>query len=221
MDDYQTLLNFWDQAYAGHESSDVTKAWEDLIPSKKQLEALRWLSDAKKILDYGCGQGWGAIALTKCGAKDVQGVEVSENAVASARALAATYKSNARFEAIDLGWLKKCPEAFDGLFCSNVLDVIPLEAAKEVLEGFAHIVQTGGKVVISLNFFMTPQDNPERHMTAKGRYLYVDGVLRLSCLTDDEWAQCFHEWFDVEKLEHYAWPGEKAETRRLFYLKRK
>ena len=221
MDDYQTLLNFWNQAYANRESSMDAKAWEDLVPSKKQLEALQRLSDAEKILDYGCGQGWGAIALTKCGAKDVQGVEVSENAIASARALAATYESSAHFNVIDLDWLKKCPSVFDGLFCSNVLDVIPFEAAKEVLAGFAHIVLSGGKVVISLNFFMTPQDNPERHMSAKGRYLYVDGVLRLSCLSDDEWTQCFQEWFDVEKLEHYAWPGEKTETRRLFYLHRK
>jgi len=30
----------------------------------------------------------------------------------------------------------------------------------------------------------------------------------------------FKPYFKVEKLDHFAWPGEQKETRRLFIVKR-
>ena len=56
---------------------------------------------------------------------------------------------------------------------------------------------------------------------ADGRALYIDGVLRLFSRTDEEWAEVFSPYFTVEQLEHFAWPGEAAERRRLFRLKKK
>ena len=49
----------------------------------------------------------------------------------------------------------------------------------------------------------------------------MDGVLRLVSRTDDEWAALFDPYFTVEELDHFAWPGEAAETRRLFRLRRR
>ena len=54
-----------------------------------------------------------------------------------------------------------------------------------------------------------------------GYRLYMDGVLRLVSRSDEEWIQIFSPWYDIEKLEHFAWPGEETETRRLFYLRKK
>ena len=36
----------------------------------------------------------------------------------------------------------------------------------------------------------------------------------------DEWTALFSRHFKVIRLEHFAWPGEKSETRRLFHLQR-
>ena len=47
----------------------------------------------------------------------------------------------------------------------------------------------------------------------------MDGVLRLVSRTDEEWARLFSPLFEVESLEHFAWPGEKEERRRLFRLR--
>ncbi|GEM_PF-6151835 len=55
---------------------------------------------------------------------------------------------------------------------------------------------------------------------APSEKLYVDGVLRLVSLSDDEWTALFSRHFKVIRLEHFAWPGEKSETRRLFHLER-
>ena len=56
---------------------------------------------------------------------------------------------------------------------------------------------------------------------ADGRRLYVEGVLRLVSRTDEEWAEVFSPWYTVEGLEHFAWPGEARETRRLFRLRKR
>jgi len=49
----------------------------------------------------------------------------------------------------------------------------------------------------------------------------VDGVLRLVSRTDEEWAAIFSPYYTVERLEHFAWPGEAKETRRLFCLRKR
>jgi hypothetical protein len=44
------------------------------------------------------------------------------------------------------------------------------------------------------------------------RLWYMDGVLRIVSRTDEEWARLFSPLFEVESLEHFAWPGENEET---------
>ncbi len=46
-------------------------------------------------------------------------------------------------------------------------------------------------------------------------------VERLVSRTDEEWAGIFSPRFTRESLEHFAWPGEEKETRRLFRLRRR
>ena len=52
-------------------------------------------------------------------------------------------------------------------------------------------------------------------------YLFVNDVLRLSSLSDDEWKIIFAPYFEVVKLDYFAWEGEEKESRRLFVLKKK
>ena len=54
-----------------------------------------------------------------------------------------------------------------------------------------------------------------------GVYLYMNCVLRLVNLSDQEWMDLFTPYFDIIKLDYFAWPGENKETRRLFILKKK
>ena len=76
-------------------------------------------------------------------------------------------------------------------------------------------------MVIGLNYFLSSEAATARGMElTDGNRLYIDGVLRLVSRTDEEWAQIFSPRYTVEQLEHFAWPGEQTEARRLFYLRK-
>ena len=99
--------------------------------------------------------------------------------------------------------------------------MIPTETAREIIRESARITSADACVIIGLNFYLSPEAAAARGLElADGTRLYVDGVLRLVSRTDEEWAELFSPWYVVEKLTHFAWPGEKTESRRLFYLKK-
>ncbi|MBO4393452.1 MAG: hypothetical protein J5800_03825, partial [Spirochaetales bacterium] len=86
----------------------------------------------------------------------------------------------------------------------------------------ARVIKVGSRAVIGLNFYLSPEAAASKGIELEnGNMRYVDGVLRLVSRTDEEWSALFSPFFTVEKLDHFAWPGEKAETRRLLYLRRK
>ena len=94
--------------------------------------------------------------------------------------------------------------------------------AQGIITNFARIAKNDSSVIIGMNYYMDPKPNPEKNMTVhNGNCIYINDILRLVCLTDEEWTQIFSKYFIVEKLEHFAWPGEDTERRRLFYLKKK
>ncbi len=111
------------------------------------------------------------------------------------------------------------PESFDGIVCSNVLDVAPMETSREIVKELARIAENEAKIVIGLNFYMSKDMAEKRKIElVEDKYLFSDGVLRLTSLSDDEWKDIFTQYFAVENLDHFAWPGEEKETRRLFLL---
>ena len=103
-----------------------------------------------------------------------------------------------------------------------MLDVVPPETAGDIVKNLARAATDDAAVIIGLNFWMDPEKAAARgvKLTDDG-VLYQDGVIRLVSRTDGEWTEIFAPYFTVEKLEHFAWPGEPAENRRLFYLRKK
>ena len=100
--------------------------------------------------------------------------------------------------------------------------MIPPETARDILLGAAKAVTEDALVIVGLNYYLSPEAAAERGMSlAEGRLLYIDGVLRLVSRTDGEWEEIFSPWFAVEGLDYFAWPGETAERRRLFRLRRR
>ena len=66
--DNQALLAFWDSFFALPEEAkegarqEGIGPWEALAPSEKLLKAACALGAKKNVLDFGCGNGWAAIA---------------------------------------------------------------------------------------------------------------------------------------------------------------
>ena len=61
----------------------------------------------------------------------------------------------------------------------------------------------------------------KRGCVVDGPHVYINNVLRLTSLKDEEWLDIFKEYYNLVSLSYFAWPGEEKETRRLFVLKRK
>ena len=229
--DNKTLKAFWDKAFTlseedkAEEGKSGPEGWKEQAPSQKLFDAARSLGQKKKVLDYGCGSAWAGIIAAKSGCTDVTAVDVVPGAVTAAEFYASLYGAaeNMQIACVAPDWLSSVPpETYDGLFCSNVLDVVPPETAEDIIRETARIATPDASVIIGLNYWLSPERAAERGIELiGGNRLYVDGVLRLVSRTDEEWERIFSPWYAVEKLEHFAWPGEAKETRRLFYLRKK
>ena len=223
------LVAFWNEAIKLPEDykEEVRKATDnsvmDIVPSQKLYYAVKELGSCKKVLDYGCGSGWGAIVAASNGCKDVLAVDLGKNITDAAKFYADVLGVNIKTEVIDENWIKNVPACtFDGLVCSNVLDVVPLETAENIVKEMARITTSDAKIVIGLNFYMSKEMAKKRNIElVDDMYLFVNDVLRLSSLSDDEWKIIFAPYFEVVKLDYFAWEGEEKESRRLFVLKKK
>jgi cyclopropane fatty-acyl-phospholipid synthase-like methyltransferase len=223
------LIGFWNEAIGLDENMRkellmhiVPEQYAKLAPSEKLLRAVERLGKCRKVLDYGCGSGWAGIIAARSGCKSVTAVDMGEKIIDSAKFHADAYKVGDRIDTvrIDGNWLKNVQsETFDGIVCSNVLDVVPVETSREIVKELARIAESGARIVIGLNFYMSKDMAEKRGIElVEDKYLFSDGVLRLTSLSDDEWKDIFTQYFAVENLDHFAWPGEEKETRRLFLL---
>lgn len=229
--DNQALVDFWSRALTlseedmENERQDGPDGWKDRAPSEKLFRAAASLGKCRKVLDYGCGSAWAGIIAAKKGCPDVTAADPASGAVQAAGFYASLYGADQQVHAVCAppDWIRTVPDrTYDGIICSNVLDVVPPETAEGIIRELARIAVSGADVVIGLNFYLSEGDAKARGMELEeGRRLYVDGVLRLVSRTDGEWAELFDPYFSVEQLDHFAWPGEKTESRRLFRLRRK
>ena len=229
--DNQALLEFWDRFFAIPEGEkeaarrEGVGEWKELAPSEKLLRAVCELGGRKKVLDYGCGNGWAAIAAAKSGCPEVTAADPAPHAAEAADFLAGLFGVSEQVRPVCCGgdWLKSVPdETYDGLICSNVLDVIPAETAEEILREMARVVTPDAEIVVGLNYFISQESAAEKGLSLlDDRLLYQDGGLRLVSRTDEEWAALFAPFFTVEGLENFAWPGETEEKRRLFRLRKR
>ena len=224
------LVEFWDNAFLmskeDKEELDNLKEqdYKELAPSKKLYEAVASLKDCNKVLDYGCGSAWGAIIASKEGAKNVPAVDLGENIINRVNLYKDKFRSDIHAFSIEEDWLNTVEnEAYEAIICSNVLDVLPLETSEYILKEFSRIIKKGGRLVIGLNYFLSKEKAKERNLNLEeDKYLYLDGVLRLTSLSDNQWISLFNKNnLDVESLDYFAWPKETKEIRRLFILRKK
>ena len=226
----EELIEFWNSAISlSNEFKEQIKEeipdYKELAPSLKLFDAAKELGNCKKVLDYGCGSGWASIIAAKSGCRDVLSVDLGQNIIDTINFYARLYEVDDKLHAslISADWLSTVDsDLFDGFICSNVLDVVPIETSESIIKEISRIVTKDAKIIIGLNFYLSNEQAKSRDMElVDGKYLFVNGVLRLTSLSDDEWSNTISKYFDVIKIDHFAWPGEKSETRRLFFLKRK
>lgn len=225
----KTLVSFWDKAQTLTDDYKKQILEEDNLdyrmfaPSEKLYKAIADLKGSNNVLDYGCGNGWASIIASKEGCKDVSAVDLGENIIESVKFFNKLFNTRVNAFLISEDWLSTVESnTYDGLICSNVLDVLPLETSKFIISQLARILKKGSRAIIGMNFYISDAIAKQRNYNLiEGKYLFVNDILRLTSLSDAEWQQLFEPHFIIEKLDYFAWPGESQETRRLFYLRKK
>jgi SAM-dependent methyltransferase len=139
---------------------------------------LEWLdlSSEKDLLDVACGAGGPALriaAITKC---SVVGIDVHEDAIATAKALAATRKlaERAQFLAGDATAPLPFPDSnFDAITCIDAINHFP-ERLRTMME-WARLLKPGGRLLFTDPLTITgPLTNSEVAVRSlAGFYLFV------------------------------------------------
>lgn len=227
--EYEKSLKFWDdmlgQPQDMPEKVNKDTDWYE-VGSKELAEGAASLSTQKNVLDYGCGSGWASVIIAKKGCEHVTAVDVSENGVEASKQYAKLFNADAmiEFHAIQTTWLREQPAgSFDGVFCSNVLDVVPSAVCETILEGIAHVCSQDAKIVIGFNPYFEREGLEKRGLAEmEPNHLFADGILRLVNHTDAEWKEIFSTYFNVMECQYFRWPGEPDHVkRRLFFLTKK
>lgn len=231
IDDYKNSLDFWEATYANsnnqneQDNSNSNINWKDLAPSAKFIEALSSFSNCENVLDYGCGEGWSSIIMAKLGCKNITSVDLSKSAIKNTLENINKYEVNKSIKAkvVSTDWINsEESEKYDGLFCSNVIDVVPEEISNNILNQIHRIIKPQKRIIISMNYYLDTKILEKNNKTEiKNNYIYRDSILRMVSRSDQEWISIFSQYFIIEKKDYFSWPGETRETRRIFYLRKK
>jgi adenylate kinase family enzyme/SAM-dependent methyltransferase len=225
-----TLTSFWNNAIKLEDSekeeylSDSNRSVFDIVPSKKLYDAVMLLKDKENVLDYGAGSGWASISLALNGAKNITAVDLGDNIINSILFYEKAYNARGiHAYKIDENWLKTVPsKSYDGIICSNVLDVFPEETKDSIIKEFARLLKRDSLLIVGLNYYISKEQAEESKLDfIKDKYLFVDGILRLASYSDSAWESFFLPYFEIVFLDHFKWEGENTEKRRLFVLKRR
>jgi 2-polyprenyl-3-methyl-5-hydroxy-6-metoxy-1,4-benzoquinol methylase len=148
-------------------SNRIGEAYERFVPDAGQgqlieLEHLvryRWasgLAAGRRVLDAGCGVGYGTAMLAGAGATEAVGVDVSADAI---QAAAAHAPETARFQTGEVHALPFDDGAFDLVVCFEVIEHV--DRQDEALAELGRVLAADGVLAISSpNRGVYPEGNP-------------------------------------------------------------
>jgi SAM-dependent methyltransferase len=114
------------------------------------------LAEGRRVLDAGCGVGYGSAMLAGAGAAEVVGIDVAAGAVEAASAAA---PANATFAVADVHALPFEDARFDLVVCFEVIEHV--ERQDEVIAELARVLAPGGVLAVSSpNRDVYPSGNP-------------------------------------------------------------
>lgn len=136
--------------------------------------AARWAA-GKRVLDVACGEGYGAAVLARHAAR-VTGVDVSEAAIAHARA-AYAHTPNLELVAASCTRLPLADAAFDTVVSFETLEHIEAQAA--FLDEVARVLAPGGVLVLSCPNRVEYSDRRDYRNPFHVKELYRDELAKL------------------------------------------
>jgi ubiquinone/menaquinone biosynthesis C-methylase UbiE len=162
---------------------------EELVAAE-HLARYEWaagLAAGKRVLDAGCGTGYGAVRLARAGARRVVGVDITRAVVEAARA---NETPALTFEQGDLARLRYADASFDLVTCFEVIEHVPEPSA--VLGELARVLGRDGVLAISSpNADRYPPGNPHHYReftTDELRALLGEAFPSVRLLAQHQWV---------------------------------
>ncbi|QWC00290.1 class I SAM-dependent methyltransferase [Mycoplasmatota bacterium] len=194
----ERLISFWNDQFARLEEKEMKK--EDFLEKTSFHDHTIYLGDhCEKILDFGCGTGYALFYASMFGKKIKQGigVDTSNSAITYANKTKVKFKlDHIIFKKGDHKTIKDFGNNhFDGIICSNVLDVVPYQTSLEMIETFNYLLKPGGLLLIKVNFYLTDEFIEKLKMKEIAENTYaLNGVLRAMNLSAKEWINRFDNY---------------------------
>lgn len=211
--DYRRCVDYWDGVFAGEDPIPPRQADTGIQGLDRGLD---WLCQgAGRVLDFGCGNGVLLLLCALRGVKELWGIDLSPAALANA---------NGRFDRagipvnLQAGGVEALdalePDFFDGVLLSNILDNLYPEDALELLAQSRRLLRPGGRILIKLNPWLSPEQIRDWGVRVLEGNLLDDGLL-LWNNTDGQWRELIGRHFSVLAVQQIAYP-ESHQTDRLF-----
>ena len=214
---YEQTRRFWDQVFAGHESS----AEASLSSGDETLDAaLDTLVEARgRVLDFGCGSGRMLLRLSKVRQAECTGVDLSSSALEAAEALftkagGSVHLKQGSTEVLDVF----ADSAFDGAILSNILDNLTEADALRTIDALARILKPGGRLLVKMNPYLDAETLEAEGLEHVEESLYQEpGGLYLLNHGDAAWFERFAPAFTCIQ-ETKVWLGKNREQENRLYV---
>ncbi len=218
----QNLLSFWNDFFKELKPQNIDI--NDLKISNRLDELLKFLGDnSTRVLDIGTGSGY-CLMMSRVFGEKIEyglGVDPSKNAIDFIKESCKLSKiSNLEFLQGDHKYLKNLQDnSFDGIICSNVLDVVTPSTATEIIKEIDRLLKNEGYLLIKINFYLTKELIDRLKMEEIDENTYaINNVLRGVNLTQEQWLDKFPKYDLLESSQYERIKNGPKD--RVFLLKK-
>jgi SAM-dependent methyltransferase len=204
----ENLKTFWDTQFQSLKEPMSIKQ-SDFVPSSPLDEALVFLGNrSTTILDLGAGSGYAILMAMMRGNKASKGIALEPSHAASTFLQASLAQSNVKtVEVIEGDHTDILTDAyhhhFDGIICSNVLDVVPKQTSLNIIQTIDWCLKPGRLLLVKLNFFLTDALIKKLKMTTLGDNMYaINNVLRGLNYDTATWISMFKGYEVVQQTTY-------------------
>jgi len=224
MNQKEQSIIFWNHFFEEREPISIKK--RDLERDSILNRYLKIVGDTcENVLDIGCGTGICLMLSSILGSRMETGIgfDTSTNAIQIANQTKRLSKiKDLSFIVNDESFLSTLKdESFDGIICSNVIDVLPPMISNDILLHVKRILKPGGIFLLKLNFFLDQTLIEKYKMIEVEENLYeMNGVIRSYNLSTEAWIQKM-QGFEVLKVDGYQRAEGLPLDRIILFSKRK
>lgn len=217
-------ISFWNQFFKDYEPVKINK--EEVSVTTTLDKYLKQIGDqCENILDVGCGTGYALIGAKLLGHKMKKGLgfDASNHAIRIAKqTVELSHIDDLSFVVADESFLSTIPDqSYDGIICSNFLDVIPKEMSQLIIKEIQRILSDEGFFLLKLNFELDEALIEKIKMVEIEENTYqIDGVIRAYNLSTEKWIEQFNQ-FKLLTSDGFQRAPHLPEDRILWFKKAK